>query len=359
MNKNYYCVIMAGGIGSRFWPLSRTNRPKQFLDILGVGKSLLQQTFERYESIIPVENFYVVTSELYKGLVMEQLPNILEEKILLEPLRRNTAPCIAYANYKIALENPNAVILVAPADHLILNQPEFLRVIQKSLNFAENNEVLLTLGIKPSRAETGYGYIQASMEESDEIRKVRMFTEKPNQEMAEIFYRSGDFFWNSGAFIWSLKEINKAFEKYLPEIDSLFKEKNDFFNTNKEIEAIGDIYSRCINISIDYGLMEKADNVHVLCSDFGWSDLGTWSAMYEFSELDERKNVLRGNNIFTYNVNNSIINVPETKLVVAQDLDGYIVAESNGILLICKRNDEQQIRHFVNDVKIAKGDDFV
>ena len=364
MNSSYYCVIMAGGIGSRFWPLSRTKKPKQFLDILGTGKTLIQQTFDRLKSVFPVENIFVVTNEDYNGLVMKQLPEISENQILLEPLRRNTAPCIAYANYKIRQKDSNAVILVSPSDHIILKEQEFIDVIKKGLEFVKGNDALLTLGIQPSRPETGYGYIQINggkgkIELNDSIRKVKTFTEKPNQEMAELFLKSGDFFWNSGMFFWSLGSIQKAFELYLPEIDTLFKEGLELYNTPQESEFIGRVYSNCRNISIDYGIMEKAENVYVLCSDFGWSDLGTWGSLYDMLNKDENKNTKTGSNIFTYNTQNCIINIPDNKLAVIQGLDDYIIVESENILLICRKQDEQKIKNFVNDVRIEKGEEYV
>lgn len=364
MRSNNFCVIMAGGIGSRFWPLSRTQRPKQFLDILGTGKSLLQHTFSRLESVIPKENFFVVTSEDYNDLVMEQLPMLKPENILLEPLRRNTAPCIAYANYKINEINPNARILVAPSDHLILMEKEFVEVVEKGLKFVEENDCLLTLGIQPGRPETGYGYIQINGDKSPielnkSFRKVKTFTEKPDLKMAEMFIESGDFFWNSGMFFWSLKTIKQSFQQYLPEVDNLFKEGIGLYNTPNEAEFIATTYSGCKNISIDYGIMEKADNVYVLCSDFGWSDLGTWGSLYDKLEKDPQNNAISGKNVFVYDTKNCIVNVPSEKLVIVQGLDDYILVESDNILLVCRKVDEQKIKQFVNDVKIEKGESFI
>ena len=365
MDNNNYCVIMAGGIGSRFWPLSRHEKPKQFLDILGTGKTLLQQTFERMNHICPAENILIVTNDNYKEIVIEQLPEIIPDNILLEPMRRNTAPCIAYANFKIQQLNPDANIIVAPSDHLIVNEIEFINVIKKSLEFTKENEVLLTLGIKPNRPETGYGYIQVNNEDKKDnsekfgIKKVKTFTEKPNIEMAKIFYESGEFFWNSGIFIWSLKTIMNSFENYLSEVNDLFKKGIKQYNTNKEKEFINEIYSACKNISIDYGIIEKAENVHVLCADFGWSDLGTWGSLHENSSKDNNNNSVVGENVFVYDSKNSIINMPNIKLAVVQGLEDYIVVESDGILLVCKKEEEQKIRQFVNDVKLNKGESFV
>jgi mannose-1-phosphate guanylyltransferase len=364
MNNNY-CIIMAGGIGSRFWPFSKTSRPKQFLDILGIGKTLLQQTFERFLKIMPAENILIVTNKAYVDLVKEQIPNIPEQNILLEPFRKNTAPCIAYANYKILKQNPNAVMVVAPSDHLIIKEDEFIKVVEKGLNFAEKKAgSLLTLGIKPNRPETGYGYIQIQNDKEFEkkfpgFNKVKTFTEKPDYEMAKVFIESGEFFWNSGIFFWSLKTINQAFSENLPEINSLFEEALKYYNTSKEPEIIESIYQKCKNISIDYGIMEKSSNVFVLCTDFGWSDLGTWGSMYEHSSKDLYGNHVKGHNVFNYNTKNCIINVDDEKCVVVQGLSDYIIVDSEGILLICKMKDEQMIKQFVNDVKIKLGEDYL
>ena len=364
MNNNNYCIIMAGGIGSRFWPLSKTKKPKQFLDILGTGKTLLQHTYARIKDIIPAENVLVVTSEDYGDLVLEQLPMLRAEQILLEPLRRNTAPCIAYANHKIIKLNPEARIMVAPSDHLILKEQDFTDVVQKGLEFVTENDCLLTLGIQPSRPETGYGYIQINGDKSpielnNSFRKVKTFTEKPDLKMAELFIESGDFFWNSGMFFWSLKTIMKAFEQFLPEVNNLFKPGADVYYTDQESNFISQAYANCKNISIDYGIMEKADNVYVLCSDFGWSDLGTWGSLYDKLDKDKNKNSVIGKNVFTYDTTNCLINIPDEKLVVVEGLDDYIIVESDNILLICKKADEQKIKQFVNDVKLEKGDDFI
>ncbi|MDP2888927.1 MAG: mannose-1-phosphate guanylyltransferase [Bacteroidota bacterium] len=362
MNNNY-CVIMAGGIGSRFWPLSTTNMPKQFLDILGTGRTFIQQTYDRYKRICPDENFYVVTSTNYKDLVVKQLPELREDQILLEPLRRNTAPCVAYACYKIQTVNPDAIIIVAPSDHHIQQEDEFLEQVKTGLEFAKNNDVLLTLGITPNRPETGYGYIQiesSSIEnETENLHKVKTFTEKPDIDLAKIFLESGEFFWNSGIFIWSLSSILKAFEKHLGSVSELFKKGHKLYGTANEIPFLNKTYSECQNISIDYGIMEKADNVYVLCSDFGWSDLGTWVSLYESSNKDTEGNVVSGKDVMLYNSTNCIVNMPKDKLVVLHGLDGYIVVESEGILLVCKKEDELQIRQFVNDVRMNKGENFV
>lgn len=361
--NNTYCVIMAGGIGSRFWPLSKTNMPKQFLDILGTGRTFIQQTYDRFKRICPDENFYVVTSSDYKDLVIQQLPELRADQVLLEPLRRNTAPCIAYASYKILTINPDANIIVAPSDHHIQDEDKFLEQVNKGLKFVTKKDALLTLGIPPSRPETGYGYIQieskVAEEETETLYKVKTFTEKPNLELAKIFLESGEFFWNSGIFIWSLSSILKAFDTHLSTVSELFKKGHKLYGTADEVPFLNKTYSECQNISIDYGIMEKAGNVYVLCSDFGWSDLGTWGSLYESSNKDDQENVVSGQNVMLYNSTNCIVNMPNNKLVVLHGLDGYIVVESEGTLLVCKKEDEQQIRQFVNDVRMNKGEEFV
>jgi mannose-1-phosphate guanylyltransferase len=363
MNKNHFCVIMAGGIGSRFWPLSKISKPKQFLDILGTGRSLLQSTYDRFREIIQPENIIIVTSSQYRDFIFEQLPELTPQQVLLEPMRKNTAPCIAYANYKIKLMNPDAVIVVSPSDHLILKQDEFLNEIRKGLEVASSENVLLTLGIKPNRPETGYGYIQANTKripgKPDNLRKVKTFTEKPDMELARVFFESGEFHWNSGIFIWSLKTIMNSIRQFLPDVDSLFSTGLNVYNTEKEQEFITGVYATCKNISVDYGIMEKAEDVYVLVSDFGWSDLGTWGSLYENSHRDSDGNMISGKNVFTYDIKNSIINVPRDKIVVLQGLDEFIVVDSGDILLVCRKEDEQRIKQFVNDVKIEKGEEYL
>jgi len=354
MNKNNYCVIMAGGIGSRFWPMSRTQHPKQFIDILGTGKTLIQQTYNRLKRICLEENIYIVTNEIYKELILKQLVGINDEQIICEPTMRNTAPCIAYANYKIAAKNPNANIIVAPSDHLILKEDEFIRVMQLALDYTSKNDCLLTLGITPSRPDTGYGYIQFIEEADTEIKKVKAFTEKPNLKLAEKFIENGDFSWNSGMFIWSLKSIQKAFETLLPQVDEVFNNGLGLYNTPKEHDFIQTAYSSCKNISIDYGIMEKSKNVFVINADIGWSDLGTWGSIYTHLPLDENKNAVVGKNVMLYDSSTNIINVPKDKLVVLQGLTDYIVVESDNILLVCKKQEEQKIKQFVNDIKLNK-----
>lgn len=363
MSKNQYCVIMAGGVGERFWPVSRSNKPKQFIDILGVGETLIQRTFKRLRKICPAENILVVTSIKYKELVINQLPEIPLENILFEPARRNTAPCIAYACHKIAVKNPKATVLIAPSDHVILDEHTFTSVAKSALHAAAHNPWLLTLGITPSRPDTGYGYIKYQdgnpYPKDEHIYKVGNFTEKPNLEIAEEFLKSGDYLWNAGIFVWSIPTILEALQKFVPEIDALFAEGKEVYFTAKEKKFIDKIYSLCRSISIDYAVMEKAENVYVLKSDFGWSDLGTWGALYVFRDKNEQNNVIIRKNMLTYDTTNSIIDVPICKMVAIQGLDGYIVIERDGVLLICKQKDENRIRDIVNDIRVKTGEEFV
>tara|TARA_B100000508_G_scaffold140634_1_gene142498 strand:+ start:1203 stop:2252 length:1050 start_codon:yes stop_codon:yes gene_type:complete len=349
---------MAGGIGSRFWPMSRTLYPKQFIDILGTGQTLIQQTFHRLNRLVPKENIFIVTNDLYKNLVLEQL-EVKEDQVLCEPNRRNTAPCIAYANYKIAKRNKKANIIVAPADHLILKEDRFIEAMETALEFTSKNDALLTLGIKPSRPDTGYGYIQFEDVGDEEIKKVKTFTEKPDLELAQQFLNSGDFSWNSGMFIWSLNAINKAFQMHLPEINSLFLEQEQKFDTDDENNAIEAIYAVSKSVSIDYGIMERAENVYVLSADIGWSDLGTWGSIYTHLEHDQNDNAVIGENVMMYDSKDCIVSVPKDKLVVLQGLENYIVVEANNTLLICKKEEEQSIKQFVTDIKLEKGDRFI
>jgi len=349
--ENNYCIIMAGGVGSRFWPFSRNNRPKQFLDFFGTGRSLLQLTFDRINHLVPAANILIVSNVIYKDLILEQLPEIKADQVLLEPNRRNTAPCIAYAVNRIKAMTNKANIIVAPSDHLILKETDFLETIKAGFDFVEKNDCMLTLGIKPSRPETGYGYIQIDEGESN-LRRVKTFTEKPNAELAQIFFETGEFFWNSGIFLWNLQTIVKAFDDLLPEVANKFNAGREFYNTEKEQAFIDEMYPSCPNISIDYGIMEKAENVHVLCSDFGWTDLGTWGSLYEMSPKDENENVTLKCNTAFYESEGNIVALPSDKLAVIQDLEGYIVAESDNVLLICKLEEEQRIRQFVNDMHV-------
>lgn len=363
MNKDYYCVIMAGGVGARFWPLSRNHRPKQFIDILGTGETLIQQTFRRLTTICPPENIFVVTHRQYFDQVVEQLPAIVPEHVLCEPMRRNTAPCIAYATHKIKKLNPNACIVVAPSDHIILKEEVFTQTLLCALKAAAENDWLLTLGITPSRPDTGYGYIQFDENHaysSDcRVRKVKTFTEKPHYDLAVSFLQSGDFLWNSGIFIWSLKSILHAFETHLPDINTIFNEGSDRYFTENEPAYIESAYTICKSISIDYGVMEKAENVFVLAADIGWSDLGTWGSLYETSMKDDNGNAVIGSKALIYDTRNCIINLPSGMVAVIQGMDDSIVVEDNGILLICKRSDEQNIRAYVDTVRNTRGEQFV
>lgn len=356
MKTNTFCVIMAGGIGSRFWPLSKSSSPKQFLDILGTGKTLLQQTFDRFSPLCPTENIIVVTSGDYSDMVLEQLPELKPEQVLTEPFRRNTAPCIAFANKWIEERNPDANIVVTPADHLIINESEFHKAIRQGLDFVDTNDALLTLGIKPHRPETGYGYIQSETddkEESSHFKKVKTFTEKPNADLARVFFESGEFYWNSGIFIWSLQAINKAFNNHLGEVKQLFDPLETLPKTDSK--QIVEIYAECKNISIDYGIMEKAENVFVETVNFGWSDLGTWSSLYEYSAQDKQGNAVINGQTLLYETSGSIINVPKEKVAVIQGLSDYIVIDSGDSLLICPKQNEQQIRQFTTDIKTEFG----
>ena len=355
MNKNNYAVIMAGGIGSRFWPMSKVTFPKQFLDILGTGETLIQQTFNRLQRVCPKENILIVTNKNYKDLCLEQLPNVIESNILCEPAMRNTTPCVAYAAFKIQSMNENANMIIAASDHIILKEDEFVRVANDCLEVVAKNDILLTLGITASRPDTGYGYIQFTTEKLDNhqrIRKVKTFTEKPNQELALNFLDSGDFLWNSGMFVWSAKSITLAFRKQLRDMYDVFEQGKQFYNTSKETEFIDRIFPGCKNISIDYGIMEKSENVYVYPTDLGWSDLGTWGSLYAHLDLDENRNAVQGNKVMLYDSADNIIKVPNDKVVVMQGMNGYIVVENEGTLLICKKENEQQIKQFVADLKI-------
>ena len=355
--KNHYVVIMAGGIGSRFWPYSRNGQPKQFLDILGTGLSLLQMTYERFLPMTDKANIFVVTNEDYAGLVREQLPELSDHQILKEPLRRNTAPCIAYASYKIAKKDPDAVITVAPSDHVIFNEDKFRKVLQTAIAAGQDQDKLITIGLKPNRPETGYGYIQYH-ESDDMVKRVKTFTEKPERELAKKFLESGDFVWNSGIFVWGVQAIIKAFEECLPEVAETFSDIEKALYTDKEPRAVNDAYSQCGNISIDYGVMEKANNVYVVLGDFGWSDLGSWNSLHELSEKNADNNVIQGNAI-VYETTNTLIKGPKDKLIVVQGLDGYLVTECGNVTLICKKDEEAKFRHYVADVKDQKGKEYL
>lgn len=353
-----YCVIMAGGIGSRFWPMSTAENPKQFHDILGTGESLLQQTFRRLCLITDPDKVLIVTHKNYEEQVAEQLPEMPRENIILEPARRNTAPCIAYAAYRIQSMDPDANMLIAPSDHLITNETEFTRIAKLALETASNTDFLFTLGIKPHRPDTGYGYIQFEDQSivDEEVKKVKTFTEKPNAEIAQQFMDSGDFLWNAGIFIWSLKTFKKELEIHQQDLFSNFEAGAELFGTEAESTFVNKTYPACENESIDYGLMEKSSEVYVIPSDFGWSDLGTWGSLYEHKELDKSSNALIGKKILTYDSEHNIVRMPKEKIAVIEGLKDYIVVDTEEALLICKMENEQLIKTFVGDVKLSFGD---
>lgn len=360
MNQHNYVAIMAGGIGSRFWPMSRTNYPKQFLDILNTGKTLIQWTYERYADFIPKENIFVITSDEYAAIVAEQLPDLPVENILGEPSRKNTAPCIAYISFKLLQRDPKASLIVAPSDHLILDKIAFKKVCLEALSFVTKHNAFITLGIQPTHPNTGYGYIQYEQHAvSDNVFKVKTFTEKPNLELARTFLASGDFLWNAGIFVWQVKNIISAFEHYLPEMYELFASEKEKFNTGEEKQALAEIYPQCTNISIDFGIMEKANNVYVIPSSFGWSDLGTWNSAYDNFDKDYLDNAVAGNSVVVIDATKCMVHVPNDKLVLLQGLDDFIVVDTRDVLLICKKDKEQEIKEYVAEVKRKKGDKFL
>ena len=354
MSSNRYCVIMAGGIGSRFWPMSRQSCPKQFLDILGTGRSFIRHTYERFAKIVPKENFIVVTNRRYKDLVLEHIPELDPSQVLCEPVGRNTAPCIAYAAYTLRRRDPDAEMIVTPADHLILNEEEFIRVVRSALEFIQNSGVLMTIGITPTRPETGYGYIQRSS--GDEICKVKCFTEKPSREIAEVFLESGEFLWNSGFFLWKVEDIIAALERFLPDHAAHFRAIEDLLGTEEEAAAIERVFSESKAISIDYGVMERAENVYVHSGDFGWSDVGTWGSVYQHMRKDRYANATSSDNVYVYDTRNSLIVMPKDKIAVVSGLKDYIVVDTDDVLMICPRSDEQSVKSFIEDVKYHSGD---
>jgi mannose-1-phosphate guanylyltransferase len=349
MNKNLYVVIMAGGIGTRFWPYSRNSKPKQFLDVLGTGKTLIQSTCDRFLPLCPVENIFVVTNEEHRDITLEQLPMLAKDQVLTEPMRKNTAACIAYASHKIAQRNKEAIMVVSPADHLILNDQEFQATINKSAEHAKANDKLITLGIKPSRPETGYGYIQF-IENKGYLKKVKTFTEKPELALAKKFIETGEFVWNAGIFIWSVQAILKAIDKYLPEMGEIFEEAAPKFNSSEEKRALETAYAQCKNVSIDYGVMEKADNVFVALSSFAWSDLGSWASLHEISKHDSHHNTVNADALL-YDTRNTIVKGPNNKLIVVQGLNGYLVGVFDNVVIVCEKDKEEMFRRYVNDVK--------
>lgn len=359
MNPNNYCVIMSGGVGSRFWPLSRENNPKQFIDFFGTGQSLLQSTYKRFRKFILPENIFIVTNEHYTEKIREQLPELSANQILSEPTRRNTAPAIAYASYRILARNPHANIVVAPSDHLILREDDFTDAMVKALAFVAENDHLVTLGIRPTHPETGYGYIQMDDENMGDFIKVKTFTEKPDYEMAKFFVNSGEFLWNSGMFVWNVQSIIRAFRAYLPEISTVLEQHMAFFDTDKEEAYIHEVFPLCPNISVDYGIMEKATLVMVLPVDFGWADLGTWGALYDISAKDGQQNASLRGKVMYYEAERNVVFVDDPdKLVVIQGIDDCVVAESDNVLLVCKKSEEQRIKHFSADAVIRYDDKY-
>ena len=348
MSKRY-CIIMAGGIGSRFWPLSKNNYPKQFLDVLGTGKSFIRSTFERFLPVVPAENFLVVTNAAYKELVLEHLPELKPEQVLCEPMRRNTAPCIAYANYHILASCPDASIVVTPADHLVTNEREFQRIISMGMDFVEDpahKEALLTIGIKPSRPETGYGYINVDANEKGDIKPVVAFKEKPNLETAKEYLAAGSYLWNAGIFVWSMEGIQKAYRNYLPDMVKIFDLGRDLFGTEKEQGFINEMFGQCENISINYGVMERSQSRYTIPADFGWSDIGTWGSLFEHTQHDAADNAVSGHAVLEA-TQHSVVNVEEGYEAVVQGLDRYLVALRDKSLLVCRLDDEQDIKHWI------------
>jgi mannose-1-phosphate guanylyltransferase len=349
MNKNLYVVLMAGGVGIRFWPYSRNACPKQFLDVLGIGKTLLQSAYERFLPLCPKENIFIVTHEEHAALTRVQIPNIAPEQLLTEPMRKNTAPCIAYASYKIAKKNKDAIIVVSPSDHLILNDEEFQTTIAKSVDQARTQDKLITLGIKPVRPETGYGYIQF-LEGKSPLKRVKTFTEKPELALAKKFVESGDFVWNSGIFIWGVQAILEAFARYMPEMTEVFDDLAPRLYTDDEKSAVETAYGQCKSISIDYGIMEKADNVYVWPSYFSWSDLGSWNSLYDTSNKDLNNNAISADAL-VYETRNSVIKGSPGKLIVAQGLNGYLIGAFDNVVIVCEKDKEEFFRRVVNDLK--------
>ena len=359
-NGNNYCVTMAGGTGSRFWPHSRKKFPKQFIDFFGTGYSLLQQTFYRFEKIIPAENIIVVTNVAYADIVRKQLPQLPENNVLLEPTRRNTAPCVAWAAFHIRMMNPDANMLVTPADQLIMKEDEFREAMLQGLEFVSQSDKLLTVGITPNRPETAFGYIQVDEKHEGNVYKVKSFTEKPELDFAKLFMESGEFYWNSGLFIWNVNAILEAMNKLLPEITSFMElARMDHFTVENERKFVETYFPSCPNISIDYGILEKSDNVYVMTGNFGWSDLGNWNTFYEVSPKDKNQNVVINSKSLLYNCHNNVVTLPANKLIVIKDLDDYLIAEEDNVLVICKKEDAAGIRQFVNDVQVKLGEEYL
>mgnify|MGYP001249249429 CR=1 FL=1 len=357
MDEKINIVIMAGGTGTRFWPYSRNKKPKQFLDILNTGRSLLQMTYDRFLKYVTKDQIWIVSNLMYKDLISLQIPDLPSDQILLEPSKRNTGPCIAYAAHKIRKKDPNALLVITPSDHAIFKPESFLEVIQNAVDCAADSKKLLTIGIKPHRPETGYGYIQYS--HSDSIaKKVKTFIEKPDIDLAKKFIDTGEFVWNAGIFILSVAAIIEAFEKHQKELTDLFAAGQKHYGTDKEASFIEKAYSHCKSISIDYAIMEKADNVFTILGDFGWSDLGSWNVLHELTEKDDNNNIIE-NTALLYSSKSNYIKSKKEKLLVISDLEGYLVADFDDVLLICKKDDAAKFKSFVNDVKATKGDSFI
>ena len=348
--SNNHLVIMAGGVGSRFWPMSTADRPKQFIDVLGVGNSLLQLTYQRFGDFCPLENVWVVTNKKYVALVREQLPDIPAENILQEPCRRNTAPCIAYVSWRIKARDPKANVVVTPSDHIVTDETEFRRIIGLCMDFTEDSDAIVTLGMKPNRPETGYGYIKADLSMSSlrqkEIFRVDKFKEKPDYDTAKEYIKDSSYFWNAGIFIWSVSTIVNAFRVYQPAIAKIFENLTPVYGTAEEQARIDAVYPECENISVDYAIMERVEEIFVCPADFGWSDLGTWGSLQMQTKRDLYGNSLIGHHIQMYESHNCIVHTLQQNQVVIQGLDNYIVAEKDGILLICKLEEEQRIKQF-------------
>ncbi len=359
MNNNRYCVIMCGGVGSRFWPFSKSEMPKQFLDFFGTGRSLLQTAVDRLNGIVPMRNILLMTNESYEPLIRQQLPEIGSDQILLEPARRNTAPCIAWAAHHIKALNPDARMMVAPSDHIIINVDKFRSSVLEAFDFIETRDALVTMGIKPNRPETGYGYIQVGSQVQGNFSAVKTFTEKPNEDLARVFLDSGEFFWNSGMFFWSADSILSALSTHSPEVNAIFEQGKQYFGTPQENDYINANFEACPNISIDFAVMEKAHNVFVETVDFGWNDLGTWRSLYEISPKNSSGNVTQNCKALMFNSHNNIVAIKGDKLVVASGLEGYIVADVDDALLIVPLDEEQKIKQYVNEVKSKFGDKYL
>ena len=359
MDNNRYCVIMCGGVGSRFWPFSKAARPKQFIDFFGTGRSLLQMAFDRLQGIVPTENIFLLTNESYGTLIREQLPELSDKQILMEPARRNTAPCISWAAYHIQAINPGAKMMVAPSDHLIINVEKFRQSVIDAFEFIETRDALVTMGIKPSRPETGYGYIQVGEPIEGNFSKVKTFTEKPDEDLARVFLKSGEFFWNSGMFFWSTDSIIKALDSCAPDVNTVFEQGKEYFGTPQELDYINANFEASPSISIDFAVMEKAPNVYVETVDFGWNDLGTWRSLYDHSPKNIEGNVTQNCKALMLNSHNNIVALKGDKVIVASGLEGYIVADVDDALLIVPLEEEQKIKTYVNEVKSKFGDKYL